>query len=307
MSFVAKKAPKFAKEFSDLLEFHGKTQRQIASECKISSSAINRLCKDGIGTESNICIVLRKFNHKRRRITELLADRRAELSDEPAKEIWENFRYAFLNEDEYLQEICPFPLDRAYACTHFGIHIWDVIDLAKKYGITRISETDNINMNKLMGFVTAFDEMFGQEARRAVLPLQCESYPPVLLLDFKEQVEVSDYLELNNCDGKLLFGLPHLVVGDYVFSTGGSIGPHRNTGGIEFLCSLEGHFELTYDNVVYKAKLTPGRTIFIIDARKRHSIKLIQEKTGRLLMVRFYPHLREVKSGNPKKHNRGKT
>ena len=36
-------------------------------------------------------------------------------------------------------------------------------------------------------------------------------------------------------------------------------------------------------------------------------IKLIQEKTGRLLMVRFYPHLREVKSGNPKKHNRGKT
>ena len=109
MKTPIKSAPGFAKKFSNILRDYGKTQRQIAIECEISSSAINRLCKDGVGSENHICIVLNKFSLKRRRIVEILADRRAELSDEPAKSIWKNFRYAFLDEDEYIGEICPFP------------------------------------------------------------------------------------------------------------------------------------------------------------------------------------------------------
>jgi transcriptional regulator with XRE-family HTH domain len=304
-----KTAPKFAKKLRDLLGDAGKTQRQIADECGISSSAINRLCKDGIGSENHICIVLHKYNLKRRRMIELLADRRAELSDGLAEEVWKNFRYAFLDEEEYLKEICPFPLERGYACTHFGIHICDVVALAKRCGISNISEKDEININKLMTFLKVFEENFGEDARKMVLAPQCESFPPVLLLDFNERVDVSDYLKLEKCEGKLLFGLPHLVIGDYKFSQGGAIKPHRNTGGIEFLCSLEGNFELNYENVTYPAKLTSGRTIFVLDARKRHAIKFLEgeTETGRLLMVRFYPQRTEIVPGKPRRFAPRKT
>ena len=74
-----KSALGFAKKFRNILEDHSKTQRQIANECAVSSSAINRLCKDGTGSENHICLVLKKFNLKRRRIVEILTDRRAEL------------------------------------------------------------------------------------------------------------------------------------------------------------------------------------------------------------------------------------
>jgi transcriptional regulator with XRE-family HTH domain/quercetin dioxygenase-like cupin family protein len=301
MATVTKTARNFAKRFCDILEEFGKTQRQVADECGISSSAINRFCKDGTGSESHICIVLQKFNFKRRRIVEILADRRAELSDEPAKTVWKNFRYAFLNEDEYLNEICPFPLDRAYACTHFGIHILEVAALAKECGISKISETRELSMMKLLGFFRAFEEKFGREQANVVLATHCEPYPPVLLLDFKQQVPVPKHPKLINCKGDLLFGLPHLVIGNYTFMENGEISKHRNSGGIEFLYSLEGNFELTYSDITYTAKLAPGQTVFVLDARKSHAIKLAKGKTGRLFMVRYYPDRRDVEPGKDKK------
>ena len=300
MKTPIKSAPGFAKKFSNILKDYGKTQRQIASECEISSSAINRLCKDGSGSENHICMVLQKFNLKRRRIIEILADRRAELSDEPAKSIWKNFRYAFLDEDEYLREICPFPLERAYACSQFGIHIFDVVKLAHKCGISKITETSEINVNKFMKFIDEFEGEFKYKARKAVLSPNCKSYPPVLLLDFKEQVDASKYVELIKCSGKLLFGLPHLIIGDYTFKAEGEITKHNNNGGIEFLYSLEGTFELTCDDTTYVAKLEPGQTIFVLDARKNHRIKLIDKDPGHLLMIRYYPQKRDLRPGKEK-------
>ncbi len=64
MKTPIKSAPMFANKFRDTLEDNNKTQRQIASECKISSSAVNRLCKDGIGSENHICMILKKFNYE---------------------------------------------------------------------------------------------------------------------------------------------------------------------------------------------------------------------------------------------------
>lgn len=307
MKTPIKPAPMFAKKFSSILKDYGKTQRQIANECKISSSAINRLCKDGSGSENHICIVLQKFNLKRRRIVEIMADRRAELSDEPAKSIWNNFRYAFLDEDEYLREICPFPLKRAYACSQFGIHILDVAKLAHKCGITKITDTSDINVNKLMKFISEFEEEFGHKARKAVLSSNCKSYPPVLLLNFQKQVDASEYIKLNCCKGKLLFGLPHLLIGDYEFFENGEITKHRNTGGIEFLYSLKGDFELTCGRITYNATLKQEDTIFVFDARKSHKIKLINGESGRLLMIRYYPKKREISPGKSKTKNNTKT
>ena len=300
MKTEIKNAPKFAQLFSDTLSDHNKTQRQIAEECGISPSVINRLCKSGTGSENHIVIVLQKFDLKRRRIIEILTDRRAELSEEPARSIWKNFRYAFVNEDEYLREICPFPLERAYGCTQFGIHILDVVNLAKDCGISQISDTSDINVTKMMKFISEFEEQFGSDARKAVLSTECKSYPPVLLLDFKNQRDASDYIDLINCKGSLLFGLPHLLIGNYIFGENGEITKHRNAGGIEFLYSLEGEFELTCDNTTFSAILEPGQTIFLLDARKSHRIKLVNNKSGRLLMIRYHPNKRNVEPGRKK-------
>lgn len=307
MSTPNKKAPIFAKSFSNILKEHGKTQRQIAGDCNISPSAINRLCKDGVGSDGHICTILETFNLKRRRIIEMLADRNAELSDEPAKSYWKDFRYAFLDEDEYLREICPFPLERAYACSHYGIHILEIVDLAKECGITDIANKSNVNFLKLINFMNKFEENFGADARKGVLLPECKFYPPVLLLDFTDQEDASNYLELVECKGKLLFGLPHLIVGNYTFKENGIIGKHRNTGGIEFLYSLEGDFELTCENTTYNTMLTPGQTIFLLDARKEHCIKLAKGKSGRLIMVRYYPNKRNLRPGKGRKKQTLKT
>ena len=299
-----KNAPQFAAKLSALIEERSKTQRQMARECSLSSSAMNRLCKHGVGTDDDVCLILKQFNLKRRRVLEMLADRRAELSHGAAREFWEGFRYAFLNEDQYLRELSPFPLERAYACTHLGIHIGDVVALAQSCGLSQIEDSGEINFKKLMAFIQAFEQRFGKEARDAVLSDKCDLFPPVLLFDFAEQVNVADYLDLTDCGGRLLFGLPHLIIGDYEFGENGEIKAHKNTGGVEFLFSLAGVFELTYEGIVYGTKLSAGRFIFLLDARKKHAIKLIEakEKKGRLLMVRFYPGLREVKPGRPRRN-----
>lgn len=293
-----KSAKNFAKRFSDIIKEHGKTQRQISDECEISSSAINRLCKTGIGSENHICMVLRKFCIKRRRIVEILADRRAELSDGHAKEIWEHFRYAFLNVDEYMGELSPFPLNRAYACTHLGIHILQVAELAKESGISEIADTQEITLSNFIKFYRAFEEKFSPEAAKVVLAPQCASYPPILLLDFEQQVPVPKHPKLINCEGNLLFGLPHLVIGNYIFKNSGKISKHRNSGGIEFLYSLEGNFKLTYSGITNPAILSPGKSIFVLDARKSHEIQLVKGESGRLLMVRFYPARKDIKPGD---------
>ncbi|MHC5163406.1 MAG: XRE family transcriptional regulator [Planctomycetota bacterium] len=297
MTTPHKKAPVFAKTFCHILKEHGKTQRQIAKECNISSSAINRLCKDGIGSDSHICSILERFNFKRRRIIEMLTDRLSELSEEPAKSYFKDFRYAFLDEDEYLREICPFPLERAYACSQNDIHILEVVDLAKQCGIKDISNKSDVNFLKIMDLMDKFGEAYGPEAQKDVFSKNCKSYPPVLLLDFKNQVDASQHVKLIKCNGKLLFGLPHLVIGTYTFDENGIIDTHRNTGGIEFLYSLEGDFELTCGGITYNAMLKPEHTIFLFDARTKHRIRLVNGKSGRLIMVRYYPHKRNLRPG----------
>jgi transcriptional regulator with XRE-family HTH domain len=301
MKSVTKIAPEFAKKFSGILQDYGKTQRQIASECKISSSVINRLCKDGTGSENHICIVLRKFDFKRRRIIEFLADRRAELSDEVAKEIWKDFKYAFLDEDEYLNEICPFPFERAFACTHLGIPVKEVVKLAKAYGISNIQDLRDISTWKLYDFVKASEEKFGSDATKIIFSKTCPKFPPVLLFEFEQQKNAKDYIKLVGCEGQLFFGLPHIVLADYVFSENGKICAHPNTGGVEMIYSLEGVFELTCAGKICQTKLRSRNSILIYDAREKHSIKLVEGTKGRLLIARFDPKRRYLAPGRPRR------
>lgn len=297
-------APRFAEQLSRLIQETGKTQRQVARETEVPASLVNRLCKDGTGSEENICILLDHLQMKRRRKLEMLADRRAELSTGLAKEAWDRFRYAFVNEDEYLQELCPLPEDRARACAWLGIKLSEVVDLAVKHGIRNIRDMRSIDPWKFAALREAFQKKFGEEATDVVLARKCKRYPPVLVLDFEKQVDPAGYVTLDKCDGRLIFGMPHLVVGDYTFREQGRINTHRNTGGVEFLYSLEGTFQLTYAGQVYPITLVPHESVFIFDANEKHSIKLAQGDKGRLLMIRYYPQKREVLPGRPRR--RGK-
>lgn len=291
-------APEFAARLAQLIQERGMTQRKVADELDIPSSAVNRLCKSGNGSEENICLIFERLGLKRRRIVEHLTDRRAELSRGKAREAWRSFRYAFLDEDEYLAETCPFPFERAFACTHLGIPISEVVELAKSHGIENIQDLREVNPWKFMEFVRAFQNKFGESARKAVLAKRCEGFPPVLLFSFKEKRDAAEYIDLKNCDGKVLFGLPHLVISDYRFGERGTIGSHHHHGGIELLYSLEGIFELTCQGLRCGTKLTPRGSILVFDARKEHSIRLAEGDKGRLVIARYDPKRRELKPGS---------
>jgi quercetin dioxygenase-like cupin family protein len=281
------------------------TQRQIADELGIPSSVVNRLCKSGVGSEDNICIILERLGLKKRRINELLADRRAELSKGKARETWRGFRYAYRDENEYLAETCPFPFERAYACTHLGIPISEIVDLAISYGIKNIQDLREVNPWEFIKFVEAFRNRFGDKAKEVVLAEKCEKFPPVFLFDFAAQKDAADYLDLTKCKGKVLFGLPHLVIGDYEFCKSGEIGSHRNTGGVELLYSLEGIFELTCQGLVCQTVLKPG-SMLVFDARKRHSIRLVGGEKGRLLMARYDPKRKHPQPGRPRRRRQNR-
>lgn len=298
MTATKKKAPEFARKLRELVGSWDGSQRELAHETRIPVSSLNRLCNHGIGSENHICVLLDKLGVKRRNVISLLIERRAELTDGKAREVWEGFTHAFLNEDEYLAETCPFLLQRAYACTHLGIPIGDVVTLAKRHNIPNIEYLYKVDLWKISSFVTAFEKKFGKDAKDLVLAENCEGFPPVLLVGFKEQRDAGDYLKLTNCKGTLFFGLPNLVIGDYQFLEGGEIKAHKNNGGVELLFSLQGIFEFVYQGVVCQTKLAPGRSLLLYDARKKHAVRLAKGKRGRLLMVRYDPKRREIQPGH---------
>lgn len=301
-----KTARSFASKFLEAIQKNGKTQRQISEECRIPASTLNRLCKDGTGDDDHIAVVLQRLRYRRDFIGEMLQERRAELSDGPAKNIWQSMNRRFIDEDEYLSEICPFPLERAFACTHHNIHITDVIKLAQECGISEISQKEDLNYSASFKFFSVFSEKYGKEASKDVLSPKCSKFPPVLMFDFEDEALLSDYRDVYNCNGKLYFHFPHMVFGDYVFKENGILKSHRHNEGVEFLYSLEGDFQLMYDGKQYPTNLSPTTTIFVLDARRRHSITLLKSSTGqgRLLMARFYPKKRNLTPGKAKKHKK---
>lgn len=299
-----KTAFEFASRLRGLIDEQNKKQRKLANELQLSSSVVNRLCKEGIGSEENICIILEKLGLKRRRMLEMLTDRRAELSEGRARNAWKHFKYAFLDEDEYLAENCPIPLDRAFACTHMGIPIFEVMQLAKSHGISSIEDLQKVGLSTVLGFAEGFEKKFGAKAKKAVLAEKCKTFPPVLLFAFKHKRNAAEYIKLTKCNGQLFFGLPHLVIGDYAFAEGGVIEEHRNTGGVELLYSMEGVFELTSQGLICQTKLRPRSSILVLDAREKHSIRLAKGKKGRLIMARFDPKRREPLPGRPMRRRR---
>ena len=307
---MSKIAPQFASRLRHFLIKQNKSQRQVAKTLNISVSAVNRIYNEGIGSEDYICSILQDILHlKRRRILEMLALRRSELSGGLAKDIWGSFKYAFLDEQDYLSEICPFPLERAFACTHNGVSISSLVELAKNNGISNINDLQSLGPWELHELIKSAEETFGKQVIRSILAKKCEKYPPALLFEFTEKRNIEEYrIKVQRCKGKLFFGLPHLVLTDYTFFKRGEVEPHRNTGGVEILYSIKGTYEITIkcQGKESKIKLMPCNSLLIYNARKKHGIKLLDDKEGRILVARFDPMKSNIESGRPRKSDKKK-
>lgn len=289
-----KKAPDFARRLRKSLAATGKTQRQVAKDINVSSSVLNRLCKDGVGTDGHVCMVLRELGWKRRRILETVADRRAELADGIEKEVWKDFRYAYTDIEEYFSDICPVPIERAYACTHVGVPLGEAFALAQRCGLSHIGDMSKIDPWKLAELLAAFEQQFGRDQRQIVLAKECTGHPHVLRYDFPQSVDAASYLNLVECTGVLLFGLPHLVLGSFEFSEDGRIEVSNMTEAAELVYSLQGEFELTYENEVCPMALIPRKSMWAFDASKKHVLKLSQGEGGCLVIALYYPGKRDV-------------
>ena len=302
------KAPAFALDFRVILQKSGLTQKVIAAETGINSTAVNRLCRHGIGREHHISDILGFLGLQRKEIEKILKERRAEISEGSAREIWQGSEQAFVNVEDYLRDTCPIPLERAYCSTYHGIPIGRIVALAKDAGIP---DLDNLRVVDPWKFKEFFDALEGEFGKKKAEDLMARKpgrnkFPPVILLDLEQEERAEEYVELTRCSGRLIFDLPHLVLGRYTFEKDGRIGKHRNSGGIEFLYSQEGMYELTYAGTPYPVELKPGASILMFDARKNHEIALVQGDGGCLLMARFYPAKRRLKPG-PKLKDRKKT
>jgi len=293
------KAPKFADKLRLLLKDHHFTQRKLSKALKISASSVNRLCKDGVGSEKDICIILTKLGILRRRVLEMLTDRRAELCEEPADKIWGGFRFAYLNAREYLEELCPLPLEIGFVCTHLGITLQDLKHLTGNFDIKDINNLKGVPGWKFLEFIQELAKKHGEKAREMLLSRRPPECAPVLFFEFETKTADSYKIPTTKCHGDVLFGLPHMVLTDYTFAEGGEIGRHRNHGGVEMIYSVEGVFELTCADKVCMTNLKPKNGILLYEARYHHSIRLIKGKRGRLLVARFDPKHRIMDSRPP--------
>jgi hypothetical protein len=239
-------------------------------------------------------MVLRELGWKRRRILETVADRRAELADGIEKDVWKDFRYAYTDIEEYFSDICPVPIERAYACTHVGIPLGEVFALAQHCGLSQIGDMSKLDPWKLADFIAAFGQQFGRDKREVVLAKECTGHPHVLRYDFPQSIDAASYLNLVECTGVLLFGLPHLVLGSFKFSEDGRIEVSNMTEAAELVYSLQGDFELTYENEICPMALTPPKSMWAFDAKGDHAIKLSQGKKGLLVIALYFPGKRDV-------------
>jgi len=294
-------APEFAKKFASLIEERLQTTRRaVAATLEMDPAAVNRLCTTGKGSEENICRILTHMNLKPRRILEILADRRAELSTGEARALWKNFRYAFPSNREYMAELCPFPLERVCACTRAGISIRHIVDLARKIRIRHIEDLTELKPWQIVQLYEALANDYSPAEAKAVFSRKTQANTPLFAhLDTFQQRDAADYAILKgDCSGKLLFGIPHVVVAFYTFQAGGEVERHCHSGGVEFLYSEEGVFEIEYKRIRYPLPLTADGSVIVLDAKGSHSIRLSPtEKIGRLLVVRYDPRRRDLGPG----------
>jgi hypothetical protein len=295
-----KTAPAFAKVLRFLIEARPeKSQRGMANIAGVDAAAVHHLCTTGAGSEEVICRLLKTMKLKRRRILEILADRRAELCDGEASEMWRNFRYAFPNSREYMAELCPLPLDRACACSYAGISLRVLFELAKnKAHIEHIEDLSELKPWQIAGLFSALAHQYGAGKAKVVFSQKvAKDTPLVLYLDVFQQYNAAEYVPLRSCEGRLLCGIPHVVLASYMFGPTGEIEGHHHAGGVELLYSEEGTFELTYGGTPYPRHFSNDGSVIALDGAVHHSIRLVAGASGRLLVVRYDPRRRLLPPG----------
>lgn len=292
-------APKSGKELRSLIKQRSQMSlRGIARILSMDPAAVHRLCTTGAGSEDNICTILKYLELKPRRIREFLAARRAELSEGDAKEIWKDFCYAFPNDREYMEELCPFPLEQVCACTRAGIPLQYILDLAQKEGIRHVEDLTKIKAPDAVKLYHALSTAYkSADVTMAFSQKVPKNIPLVAHLDVFEQHNAAERAILHGCTGTSLFGIPHVVLTHYVFQANGKVERHTHVGGVEFIYSEEGAFELECKSFRYPRLLEEDGSVIVLHGRTYHSIRLAKGQYGRLLVVRYDPRRRYLPPG----------
>jgi quercetin dioxygenase-like cupin family protein len=295
-----KTAPVFAKRLSSLIEEQARrSKRGMASTAGVDPGAVHHLCTTGAGSDDTLCKLLKPMKLKRRRVLEILASRHAELCDGEAREMWRNFRYAFLNAHEYMAEICPLPLDKAYACSHAGVSIKRVVELARLVGIQKPEDVTKLTLAQANDLFHVVADEYGSNIAKILFSgsRRDGKVPKVLYVDTFQQLDAGEYLHLHKCRGKLLCGIPHVMVAFFEFEPTGRIGEHFHAGGVEFLYSQEGTFELIYRGAKYPRELTNDGSVILLEANRLHLVRHVAGQPARLLVVRYDPQRRSLPPG----------
>ena len=199
---------------------------------------------------------------------------------------------------EYMGELCPFPLDAACSSTYAGISIQYIVDLATKAKIKHIDDLANLKPDQLVSLYAALAQKYGSAKAKTIFSQKVDKHIPLMMhLDIFQYRDAADYTVLSRCDGKSLFGIPHVVLTHYVFDAGGEVGAHRHAGGVEFLHSFEGSFQIEYKGIQYPRLLDNDGSVIAFDSRKHHSIRLAMGDRGHLLVVRYDPRRRNLPPG----------
>lgn len=292
---MLEKNQKFKEVFAEVIKQSGKTQAQISAETGVHQSSISKLVKKGKGSLEHVINILEILKISPKHAYNIVIDWLIETAQTPYQSaFWACSKNKHLNEEFYLQELSPCEPWRAYACTALYVKIRDVLNIAKEFGIKDIENIEKIKSQNLLAFYMKFVEKFGAEAAEEILSLTPKiDYPPIICLDYSESRKASEYVKIEGGDGVANFGIPHLVISKYSFGdNGGKISKHRHKYGIEFVLSIQGTFEITYEGKKFNIKLTPESSIYLYDARRDHEIELVSQGQGVLIIARYCPTIR---------------
>lgn len=293
-----KTAPQFANNLTQLIRGKGETQQRIAVAIGIHPSVISRLCSHGSGPNNRVIEILGYLKLEPYTAYEIIRDRFEELSEGFAEKVWKSSKGRRLVEDDYVSRLAPCEAWRAYACAAHGMSLLKVIELAKSAGIDKMEDISKANPWDFVEFTQKLASEYGEDNAKEVLGKKPrQDHPSIILLDFLKETNAGDHVKLKRGNGKMYFGIPNIVVSHYEFEEDGEIecSPHKY--GVEYVYSLKGAFQITYDGHLYPLLLSARGGLYVYDARKKHKIKLVEAEGGEgtLAVVRYCPTMAELR------------
>jgi quercetin dioxygenase-like cupin family protein len=174
-----------------------------------------------------------------------------------------------------------------------------VVELARDAGIAHPEDVTTLTPWQVAELFDVLADEYGNDKAKILFSKKKldRKVPPVLYVDTFQQLNAAHYVPLDKCTGTLLCGIPHVMVACFEFGAAGQIGEHFHAGGVEFLYSQTGTFDLIYRGAKYPRQLTNDGAVILLEANRPHSVKHVAGQPARLLVVRYDPQRRSLLPG----------